>query len=56
MSANGFRFVDYLMTNLNLLQFRIRDTQLGVDIYTNAAGITERRYSARMAVAVWLVT
>ena len=39
MSANG-RFVDFFTTNLNLLQFRIRDTQLGADIYTNAAGIT----------------
>jgi hypothetical protein len=39
MSANG-RFVSYFQTNLNLSQFRIRDTQLGVDIYTNVAGIT----------------
>lgn len=39
MSANG-RFVAYFQTNLNVSQFRIRDMQLGVDIYTNAAGIT----------------
>jgi len=39
MSANG-QFVVYCQSNLNLAQVRIRDTQLGVDVYTNLNQLT----------------
>lgn len=43
MSANG-RYVAY-QTNGTSTQFRIRDTQLGIDIYTNTTGIVSAALS-----------